>query len=108
MDQSPPFKQLEIIFDVPSEVRTRHANYVLTQNSEHECYISFFEVIPPILMGTPEQIKAEAEKLTHVRATCISRFAVAKELMPKIIKAIQDLGFKAPSDENAPKGESEK
>jgi hypothetical protein len=66
--------ELPIEWHVPDEIRTIHATSMVVQCDGRDFILSFFEVLPPLLLG--EDIKEQAEKLTSVRATCIARVLV--------------------------------
>jgi hypothetical protein len=80
-------------FVVPDDLVTQYSNYVMIQNGEHECYLLFLEALPPILMGTREEIAEQARKVKSVKAKCVARIAIAKDMAPLIVKTIRDLGL---------------
>jgi hypothetical protein len=80
---------VELKWFIPEDIRTIYSNHVIVQKSEHECFFLFFEVNPPLFLGTPEEIQEQAKSLDHVQAKCVARLAVSKELAAKIAKSIQ-------------------
>jgi hypothetical protein len=62
---------------------------MIVQHGENEFIISFFEAIPPVLLGTPEDRKSTLEQMGSVRADCVARIIVAANKMPTFIKALQ-------------------
>ncbi len=81
---------LPIEWYYPEGLMSRYANYVVIQFAEHECHVSFFEIKPPLLLGTPDEVREQAKELKSVRADCVSRSIVTNELMPIFIKAMQE------------------
>ncbi len=88
--------------DEPAEVRqvplehhwgentvTRFANEFSIQVGQGVCYLGFYEVNLPILMGSPEEISKKVESIKSLRAEGIVRVVVPLEKMPEIINAIQ-------------------
>ena len=82
-----------IDWQVPAGI-TRYANQVTVQMGLNECVFSFFEMQPPILLGSPEEVKAQASKLSTIRAECVSRVVIPKSLVPEVVKAISEVAEK--------------
>jgi hypothetical protein len=78
-----------IEWHAPEDLISRYANNILVQHEEHEFIISFFEIRPPLLLGSPEEIKAKLEQTESVRAECVARIIVAADRMPSFIEALQ-------------------
>lgn len=80
--------RVKLNFRVPSRMPTLYAHHMTIQPSENEVLLSFFEVIPPLTLGEPEdQIKALQE--TGVIAECVARITVAKNTFPDFTQAMQ-------------------
>ena len=77
-------------WNFPQSVQSRYANNILVQHSEHESIVSFFEVIPPILLGEPQQVSEQLKQIKSIRGNCVARIIVATEKMPEFIKVLQD------------------
>ena len=80
---------LPIDWHVSENIQSRYASNVFVQAGEHELILSFFETIPPILTGSPEENKAKLLQLGAIRAECIARIIVDPDLVPKLIQALQ-------------------
>jgi hypothetical protein len=81
--------QLPIEWHYPQGLTGRYATHLVVQASEHEFHVSFFEIKPPLLLGTPEEIERQAKELKTVRAECVARVIVAKERMQDFIQVLQ-------------------
>ncbi len=81
--------ELPIDWYSPESLTTRYVNNIVVQHTEHEFTLSFFETIPPIVTGTPEEQEAQLQSLKSVRAECVSRIIVSPERMKDFIKALQ-------------------
>ncbi len=72
---------------VPEELPTYYATNLVIQHTEHEFFITFFELVPPITLGkTPEEI----ERLQSVRARALARVAVSPDRLEEFIQVMQD------------------
>jgi hypothetical protein len=58
---------------------TRFANEFSIQVSQGVCYLGFYEVNPPLLMGSPEEISEQVESIKSLRAEGIVRLVVSLE-----------------------------
>lgn len=72
---------------IPEELPTHYATNLVIQHTEHEFFITFFELVPPITLGkTPEEI----ERIESVRARALTRVAVSPERLEEFIRVMQD------------------
>lgn len=74
---------------VPDTIIPRYATNMIVQNSEHEFVISFFEVTPPVLLGSPEDQIKQAMAIGSIPANCVARIVVAASRMPEFVRALQ-------------------
>ena len=82
---------LPVKWTFPEGTTTRYAENMMVQWAEHVCFVSFFEVRPPIILeDTPE----ERAKLTSVTAECVARLAIPAHVVPTIIETLTST-FKA-------------
>ena len=81
-------KQIPVEWHIPEQIVSRYASNMVVQNTGQEFIISFFEIFPPLLFGTPADL-AKLDQLESVRAECIARIIVSKDRMPKFIEALQ-------------------
>jgi len=90
-EKTPSLGEVQIPIELRNgpDVASRYANHVLVQGGQKEVFISFFEIRPPFLIGTPEEITNQAKKIASVPADCVGRIVVPNELMPNIIQAFQ-------------------
>jgi Protein of unknown function (DUF3467) len=83
-------RAVPIQWHFPDDIVSRYATNLVVQHTEHEFSISFFEVRPPILVGSPEDIQAALQRVESVPAVCIARIIVAAERMPEFLRVLQD------------------
>ena len=82
--------KIPIEYSYHRDFMSRYANNVVIQHTEDEFIISFFEVLPPLLLGSPESQAAQAAELESVKADCVARIIVPEKMMPNIIKVLQE------------------
>jgi len=75
---------------LPESLVTRYATNITVQHTDAEFIISFYEVVPPVLLGTPEENRAAIEELGAVEAICVARIAVPAARMVGFVKAIAE------------------
>jgi len=81
--------RLPLEWYVPGDLVARYATNMVIQRSENEFIISFFEVKPPLILGTPESVAEQVEKMKSIRATCIAQIIVAADKMPSFVDVLQ-------------------
>jgi hypothetical protein len=74
----------------PEDLQT---NFVVNMTIQHESdhfILQFFEVFPPLLLGSNEEKKAVIESLDHVDAKCVSRIVVTPEKFGEFLKTMNE------------------
>ena len=89
-DREPEAVALRLEWHVPEDMACQYATNLVVQQSEHEFIISFFNAPPPILIGSPEEIRDQLQQLGSVRADCVARIIVASSRMPEFVQVLQD------------------
>jgi len=74
----------------PDNIISGYATNVIVQHTEHEFILSFFEVRPPILLGSSEELKEKALHIKSIKAECVARIIVSAERMPNFVRVLQD------------------
>lgn len=82
--------RLPVEWHYPEDLATGYSTNFIVQHREHEFYLSFFDVPPPLLLGTDEERKEQAQRLGSVRATAVARVIVAAERIPEFIRVLQE------------------
>jgi hypothetical protein len=82
-------KPLRLEYATPDEVKTLYANHAIVQHtSAGDFFISFYEVIPPLILGADEDRDEKVKAIDSVGAQCIARIAVTEATLPKLIGAL--------------------
>lgn len=76
-------------FDTPSDVVSRYATNFVAQHTANEFILSFYEVCPPMLFGTPEEIRHAVENTEFIPATCVARIVTSPAGMKDLIRILQ-------------------
>ena len=74
---------------VPDDLASHYATNFVVQHTDAEFILSFFEIVPPIVVGSEEERRAQIEKIPSVRADCVARIIVSPQRLPDFLKAIQ-------------------
>jgi hypothetical protein len=80
-------KSLPIRFDT-SEA-PRYATNLVVQHTDHEFIISFFQVMPPLLVGPPEAKAEQVKQLTEIKGTCVGRVIVPATRMHEFVEVFK-------------------
>jgi hypothetical protein len=86
----PPEEYKEIranlVFHIAEDIVGKYAHQMVVQTLENEVILSFFEVVPPFVLGSDE----DQEKLAAagIRAECVARIIFAKNRLPAFVKAM--------------------
>jgi Protein of unknown function (DUF3467) len=72
------------------EVPTQYATNLVVQHTAHEFIITFFEIRPPLLMGTPAMKSRQLDDVSEIRARPLARIVVAATRMNEFVQVLQD------------------
>ncbi len=76
-------------FRVNTNLPGRYVHHLLIQPGENEMILSFFEVVPPLLIGSEEERRLTLRE--GIRAECVARIIVAKARYPAFVEAMQSV-----------------
>lgn len=74
-------------------MRGIYAHHMTIQPIEHEIALSFFELRPPLVYGTSEEIEQQIAKVAEtgiIDADCVARILVSKGKFMQFVKAMND------------------
>lgn len=83
-------REVRISFQTPEGFRTLYATNLVVQHTLHEFIVTFFEVIPPLLIGTPEMKKQQLESVREINGTVLARIAVSASRMEEFVQVLSD------------------
>ena len=81
-------RQVLIEWHIPEGIVSKYATNMVVQHSDQEFILSFFELQPPIIFGTPQDLE-KLDAASSIRAECIARVIVSTERMPRFIEVLQ-------------------
>jgi hypothetical protein len=87
---NPAGRPLPIDWFVSHEVKTRYANNVVIQHTDAEFVFSFFELLPPMLVGSPEEIQAQLQGARSAHAECVARIVMTPQQAENLLRALED------------------
>ena len=89
MTKERPKVQVPIEWHISEDLDSKYATNLVIQHSEHEFIIDFFETRHPLILGDPDQVREQWEKLESVRAECVARIIVSPNRMQEFINLMQ-------------------
>ena len=90
MSQKEDAIALPIVYIGAEDEPILFANNFVIQHQENEFILTVGQLQMPILLGTPEERKEQAKKLTHVAIRVVARFGLTRQRLVALIKALQD------------------
>ena len=88
MEEHESKKNIPIEWYVPEDITSRYSNNIVVQHTDSEFIVSFFETIPPALIGSPENIKAQLDNVEKIRSKCVARIIISPGKMKAFIQAL--------------------
>jgi hypothetical protein len=94
---------IPIEYDIPPSILTRLATQVTIQGDPSGWYLTFYEAFPPFIVGTPDEVRSELEKVKSLRAECVARVFIPAARVPEFLAAIERVSqpIEAPTSEDA-------
>ena len=66
------------------------ANQFVIQHEKNEFILTVGQLQPPILLGSPEERKEQAKKLTYVPIRVVARFGLTRQRLVELVEALQN------------------
>lgn len=86
-DQS---KTVRIDFHIPPDFPVRYASNLVVQHTKHDFTITFFDIRPPLLIGTMDEKAAQLEEVAVLTGIPLARIVVAASRMHEFVRVMQD------------------
>lgn len=87
-------------------IEPKYTNHFVVQADGPEFHIRFYQMCPPIILGSSEELPREVEALDgKVEAKCIAHIVFARDRLPEFVQlltthAAKYLGGKLPTADN--------
>ena len=82
--------RVPVDWEYPDGLDSVYASNFIIQHGLEEFYISFFEMPPPIVLGTAEEREEQISKIESVRAKCVARVVLTPTRIPALIAALEE------------------
>jgi Protein of unknown function (DUF3467) len=89
-DQADDGKVVPIIWEVPAGLPTHYSTNLIVQHSDEDFTITFWDVRPPVLIGTREDKLRQVEELREIRPTALVRIILSPRKMREFTQVMQD------------------
>ncbi len=89
MTEEKPKIQVPIEWHISENIDSKYATNLVIQHSEHEFIIDFFEMRRPLILGNPDQVREQWQKIESVRAECVAQIIVSPDRMQEFIDVMQ-------------------
>jgi hypothetical protein len=84
-------KQVSIKYTFPEDLKTQFVSNLVIQHEPGIFMLSFFETLPPIILGETEEEKHMVlEKIEFLESKCLARLIITPEKMEAFIKAMSE------------------
>lgn len=91
MAESMEHLSIPIKWDEVANAPTLFANHLLVQEDQHEFYLCFVDIAPPLLEGETDRERLEAlHKVECVKARPVARIGIAAERLENIVTTLRD------------------
>lgn len=91
---------LPIDWQVPTGAQAAYATNFVVQRMQHEYLISFFQIQPPLVLGSPDQVLEHLTRLEKVPARLLSQIIIAESRFPEFLQLIQTAPTLSPATQS--------
>lgn len=100
--------QLPIFWDEDENVRALLANQFLGQiGPQGEVLLTFGQLIPPALLGGPEQVSEQLKRFSYIPVKPVARIAITRFGLDELIRVLNETRNNYQEAEQARKGGGE-
>lgn len=80
---------IPIRFVVDPRIRPTFANHFTLQRDGNHVFMQFFELSPPMLLGTDEENEKKLTQMQHLDANCVGRIVMGEQDFESMVDAIE-------------------
>jgi len=81
--------RIPLKFEVPDSIISRYATNFVAQHTPNEFVLSFYEVCPPVLLGSSEENRQQLEEMGYIAASCVARLILSPSGMRELIGVLE-------------------
>ncbi len=89
MNQEEDAITLPVTYLGVEDVPILFANQFVIQHEKNEFVLTVGQLQPPILLGSPEERKEQAKRLTYVPIRVVGRFGLTRQRLAELIEVLQ-------------------
>jgi len=90
MAEEPGFVQLPVVRVGLDEVPIHFVNDFVVQHDKGEFFLTVGQLQPPIVLGTPQERKEQAERLGYIPVKVVARFGLTRRRLEELIRVLQE------------------
>ena len=90
MVQESPGRAVPIVVTGLEDVPILFSNQFYGQFHQTEFIITFCQIQPPLLVGTQEEVRQQAEHISAVPARVVARIGLTTQRMTELIRVLQE------------------
>ena len=79
-----------IVYIGSDEVPTHYANNFIVQHQQNEFFLTIGTLTPPILVGSPDEVREQAKQISYVPVRVQARIAMTRDRVAELIKVLTD------------------
>jgi|LSQX01.2.fsa_nt_gb hypothetical protein len=85
---SKPFN-IPINWSSERDVAPRFANQVMINHTDDIFTLMFFDLQPPVFLGSEDEIATQLNNLADIKPVCVAKIYLPPSVIPSLISAIQ-------------------
>jgi hypothetical protein len=89
-EETVPAVPVPVTWDIPVDFPTHYATQVVVQHTADEFTLSFFDIRPPLLIGTPAERQRQIRAIRKIRAIPVARLVVPPARMRELVQVMRD------------------
>jgi len=79
-----------IVYVGAEDVPILLANQFIIQHEQSEFILTLGQMTPPILLGTPEERREQAQKLAYIPVKIVARIAFTRDRLVELIQMLEE------------------
>ena len=83
------YVQLRVVYTDPDDAPLLYSNQFAVQHDQDELVLTMGRLIPPLLLGTPEEKREQARQLENVEVRILARYAMTRARLVQLISVLQ-------------------
>lgn len=86
----PKERTYDLNLQIPQNIVTLYATNLTVQSVNDGVVVAFYEALPPLVLGTQEEVDKILDTINTIPANCVGRFMISNTQFPNFVRVMNE------------------